>query len=214
MHCTILYNLLLLPIFDVFFEQQVLIPNHSPSPSESLNVYMTGLRNQFGTALLIFLVIPFQPLLEEMAFRLGLSFNKRDILISIYTLLLFGLGSLHGGINKISLPLLIVYGAIGILLFVLYKKGELQFFANIRENAKNIIILIYIVVFAFMHIFNFNDFSPILFPWYGIYLFNLLTLSYVITRLRIKNGFLWGYSFHVVNNLFGSTKILAKLFLF
>ena len=128
--------------------------------------------------------------------------------------MLFGLGILHGGILNISLPTFIIYVGIGVLLFFLYKKHKLQFLSNIDKNSKDIIIAVYIVFFAFIHIFNFSDFSPILFPWYGIYLFNLLTLSFVITRLRIKNGFLWGYSFHVVNNLLGSTKILASVFFF
>lgn len=196
------------------FEQQVLIPNEIISPSESLNIYMAGLKNKLGPILLLFLVISFQPLLEEVSFRLGLSFKKRDIVISIYTLMFFGLGILNGGILKISLSGFIIYGGIGILLFLLYKKHKLQFLSNIDKKTKDIIIAIYIVSFSFIHIFNFKEFSLILFPWYGIYLFNLLTLSFVITRLRIKNGFLWGYSFHVVNNLLGSTKILASVFFF
>lgn len=143
------------------------------------------------------IVILLAPILEELAFRLGLKINRKNLSISIALQIIIYLTVL----DIINLPLhyrllLMIFSFS--FIYLILNKSILHFF--IKNN--NTFIYLSILCFGLLHALNFNygEIQHLLFiPFLiSIHLFLGVYLSYV----RLKFGFALALIFHVLHNGF------------
>ncbi|KKB57976.1 hypothetical protein DXB27_04535 [Parabacteroides gordonii] len=182
-------------------ETYILPYYHVQSPSIELEEFLRHIQSILG-AFTPYYIILIGPLIEEACFRLGLSFKKRDIFIGGYTLFVVVFINITGKLYslnlwKVSVLLVVLLGVI-----YLYKKTKQEIFTKVRNKYGKGITYLFIVLFALMHMSNFSSFELGQLSYFVCYFSYLFIISYSITRLRIYNGFWWGYGLHAVNNAF------------
>ena len=107
---------------------------------------------RYGICWGIIMIILIGPLIEEVTFRLGLSFRKKDVIISMMFLLLYISKLLIKDNYWLFIPVVIA----GILLLFLFAKFTTQkFYLNIKKN-RGFYILISSVLFTIIHLFSYN----------------------------------------------------------
>jgi len=163
-----------------------------------------GINNVF---IFVFVAL-FAPFYEELIFRLPLSFRKKDIYVSLFTLMLFVgyiLASLFCNgvnINQKTTDALIKFTFLFTSIFVVYS------FNSITENSLEKIKISFgkyfvygsIIVFTLIHLTNIDNFDMRLLPFY---LFNLLPLFFmgmILSFCRLQFGFFYGLLLHAVWN--------------
>jgi len=139
------------------------------------------------------------PLLEETIFRLPLSLKRIHIALafSMAIFLFCGFFLVH-----IKSPLInwgIRLSLVGIVFSIC-----MMFVPNgvsiIDHRFRKQLIILSICLFGLMHISNY---TPIQWPliWlYPIYVLPQLCMGWVITYIRFKNGFFWGFALHCIIN--------------
>lgn len=143
------------------------------------------------------------PKLEETIFRLPLSFKRTHIALSFAcATFLFGMFSvkskfLIGVFGKLG-TLGIQIALVAILFFVI--KRLLPDNIQLSDRTKKWLIVLSICLFSCVHISNF---SPLQWPiiWlYPMYVLPQLFMGWLITYIRLKNGFIWGILLHCLIN--------------
>lgn len=186
---------------------------HVQSPSIELEEITNYLQSTFG-AFSPYYIIFIGPLIEETCFRLGLSFRKRDIFIGGYTLFFALFVELTGKLYNLNLWKISVLLVVLIGVIFLYKKTRQELFTQVGNKYRKGIIYLFITLFALMHISNFTSFEMGQISYFACYFSYLLITSYCITRLRIYNGFWWGYGLHAINNAFAVLTALVVWYRF
>lgn len=181
----------------------ILQPNNIQTTDQEIDKHIVYLRSILGCYTTIYIIF-LTPLIEEVCFRLSLSFKKKDILITLYTLIFACFINLTGGLKSITWIKVLILVIIFVALYFPYNSINQNKFTSIQIKYSKYIIYASIFLFAFVHIFNFSSLEWILVPYYMSYILYLLILSYSITRLRIYNGFWWGYGLHAINNAFAA----------
>lgn len=160
----------------------------------------------FYTNLGLFLFsVLFAPFYEEFTSRLFLVFSKKNLQISLVCLLsIFYLVFLEDVITAL-ISFFVTSIAVMLLGFLLEKKTF--FFSTLEqfwENNFQYVFYFSVLLFAFLHILDFeiNSFSKGLVA-------TLLIMPKMITGvllgyLRVRLGFNWGLSLHILNNGFFS----------
>ena len=143
------------------------------------------------------------PILEETVFRLPLAFKRTPIALSIAcAAFVFGvlsvkpkfLISIFGTLCTLGMEialLVVVFFAVKRLL-----PAEIQ----LSDRTKKWLIVLSICLFGCMHIGNF---TPLQWPiiWvYPLYVVPQLCMGWLITYVRLKNGFIWGIVLHCMIN--------------
>jgi hypothetical protein len=168
-----------------------------------------------GVSLLLIIVVV--PALEEFAFRGWFTNSILMMLISLTLLSYY----FFNAIIKLTYPLLDKPLKIWLIAFLLicsfsfFFKNRYKLFPLIETN-KFIAILLSISLFTLIHTFNYKIKEVNIGTLAGLSLI-LLPMSfaaYLLTYIRIKNGLVWSYALHVLNNslilfpaIFGSEKI-------
>ena len=187
-----LINILLLAVVIYFIHSIVGQDSIPASPLSSINS-----DNLFKKILMGALIAP---IIEEIAFRLHLSANKRDILLSV----LFGSAISISQVS--SFPILSPYPIIiGVALTaVLYALAfsNLSIFKNFsRFYKKNLLtfILISTLIFSFLHIADYNNFQKYGIT-YTVYMLPSFTMGVLLCITRIKCGISYSILFHCTHN--------------
>ncbi len=155
---------------------------------------------------LLFLVVFFGSIIEEMGFRLGFSFKRKHIAISasaityMFTSLLSGSGYFDDVLYKL------VFAALTGL--ILYGVGQ-TIYDNIQQKYGQIIIWIMILFFGFLHVINYDIEVTCLLPMYFVMCLPQVLMGIVFTYFRLNLGFLYGLGFHCLLN--GISFMLSSL---
>lgn len=178
-----LYGLLNSILFLIFDDYKEVFNNKNISQNPNLNRWV--------------IVIIIAPLIEELAFRIGLKINRKYLATSLGIQFVIFLTV----IDIIILPFtfrIILMLVTSLFFYILLTRRFLSVF---RKN-QNLFIYYNILAFGFLHSLNFNytEFSHYIFiPFLiSIQLFLGLYLSYS----RFKYGFYSSLIFHITHNLF------------
>ena len=169
---------------EIFFRVDINISNLSED-------YITS---KFNLAFYYFLLLLLGPFLEEVVFRLGLSFKRRDIIVSISFLSLFFLYKEYWYISLLLCTIIIV----------LLKNSNFDIIVNnSKELYRN--SFIYIISFAFvvLHFSNFSDYNSISWYVYVAYFFSLFWGVLFLVFVRFRLGFIWCVILHILVNSIG-----------
>ncbi len=179
------------------------------------------IRNHLLNGIIVVAIIA--PLLEEIVFRLWLSFSRRDIAISAFVMVyLIMTLALRTSNTPIYTPM-IIRGTEGVLqsefvrnigikmlvasaICVLLLRWKIK--SREREGMMyKVATLFSVFSFMLLHTLNYS-FTVSLFPFVLIMCLPQLILGMTITYYRLQLGFFYGYAFHVLINL---TSILLSL---
>lgn len=146
----------------------------------------------------VYIVVLLGPVVEEILFRLWLSFNKYEFSLSI----LFWLFFLFNG-TFVELRISLLEGVFFILLSgflfwginYLFKQNTFKW-----TNYKYHFYLISLILFSTLHLFNLDISSKYFWIILPIYIFPKFIIGLFITKLRINYGFYWGVIFHIIIN--------------
>jgi hypothetical protein len=143
------------------------------------------------------------PIIEELTFRLSLSFKKSHIAFGLaFTVLLFsGLLPLVKILdNSLGLGLTLLIRACAAA--VTFSLAWICIPADIRlnEKIKLSIIIISICLFSLIHIGNYSPVQWAIIWIYPIYVLPQLLIGWGITYARFKYGFIWGVMMHCLVN--------------
>jgi len=152
---------------------------------------------KYGVAGLLVLVCIIGPFLEEVAFRLPLTFNRNHVFIGIPVLILmlaFFWGSWYALIGAVLL-------VGGILYFASKKVGQEQL-DTLKQKHGLLLLHAMALLFALLHIGNYGDFDITRLGGYIFSIGSILTGAYIFYYVRIRAGFIYGLALHVALNSF------------
>lgn len=161
-----------------------------------------------GYAILIISILG--PFYEELLFRLPLSFRKKDVNASLFTLIGtagFALLSLFKDVNlnrtEVSLIkyIFIITGAGIIYLFSSFTSESL---GKVKISFGKYIVWGSLIVFTLAHLTNVANFDMRLLPIYLFNLFPIFFLGTVLSFCRLRLGFFYGFLFHAAWNFLPS----------
>jgi hypothetical protein len=131
-----------------------------------------------------------------MAFRYGLTFEKKKLIISIPLVLLFVVTpSIYQmefnalNISKI-VSLIILYG-------LLRKYTTEQFWCKLKSNS---LIYLSVIIFALLHLHHFMPLTWIQVPYYILYILPLVCIGIGLTILRLRFGIVYAIVGHMLYN--------------
>lgn len=146
---------------------------------------------------LLFSVVFFGPFIEELGFRLGLSFKRKHIAISASAITYMLSSLLSGGGYFDDVHYKLVFAVlIGLLL---YGIGQTTL-DNIQQKYGRIIIWMMILFFGFLHVINYDIEVSYLLPMYFVMCLPQVLMGIVFTYFRLNLGFFYGLGFHCVLN--------------
>lgn len=146
-------------------------------------------------------IILWVPLIEELLFRLPLKYSKWNFSAFIGVIIYLILKS-FSPLDMFANIIIAIICTLIVRLILPYNTS----IAKVLENKTTIIISI--LLFGIIHIFNIDTINPHLFWLYPIYVLPQFFMGYFITNLRIKLGFIWGFSLHAFINLIGSAHLI------
>lgn len=158
------------------------------------------LSNKYNGLVLYLLIAVVMPLIEEGAFRLGLSFKKKDVIIALPLLslylfsLMFSLFGISDTIIRISLPIIML------TIFITCLKIPETFFQSLKEKKGTLIIYISTILFALIHITNYQITDLKYFPIYCMLCIPQLAGGVTATYFRLNLGFWYACGFHIIAN--------------
>ena len=161
-----------------------------------LESYMDEMKKK-GVFYALFLVAFFGPFIEELSFRLGLSFKRLHVSLSAVAFtyflssLLFNSG--YFGDVHYKLPVSILVGVL------LYSRSQITF-DNIRQKYGRIIIWGMILFFGFLHVANYNIETITLLPMYFVMCLPQVLMGIVFVYFRLNLGFFYALGFHCLLN--------------
>lgn len=152
--------------------------------------------NEFTLLKRILIIIILSPVLEELAFRIGLKFSKSNFIIMLMGMTFFISRSFFKWewLNSIMLITLV-----GILLYVVIKEKSISTLTNFWLNNPKLIFYSLLISFSYMHLKNYNIsyelllFSPI------ILLPNILG-GIIYSYVRLSLGTFLSILLHCLNN--------------
>ncbi|MDE5423508.1 CPBP family glutamic-type intramembrane protease [Ancylomarina sp. DW003] len=179
----ITFPLILLNAFD-------LIPEHISQRSDVSLKYILS-------------VIIFAPIIEELAFRLPLIPRYKYISFSL-SIFIIAIGKSIWGTNYGYELYLLALPTFGLAHYIFKDKSF-----NTTKQLK-LIVHISVILFAFMHIFNFIDVE-----FWMYFIFPILTapqilMGYILSFTRLKYGFLYGVILHMLINFTLNLPLVIK----
>lgn len=203
-------------LFSAFFLNQVGV-------DDSQNVLQDFFLN-YPIWFIVFVVFLMGPILEELAFRLGLKFSPLKLGITLSIILFLLLEALIGfsasAENGLSV-LLDRFGIIPFLFFVLFlllisslaisqiiKSFRLEGrIASFYEKRFALIFYFSCIVFAIVHVFNFENYRDI---WLALpfLVAPQLFLGLILAYIRMTYNLAWSISYHIIHNSFVSMPVL------
>lgn len=139
------------------------------------------------------------PLLEECIFRLGLSFRKWQVALSVASIPAYMLWQHIGRLSVVSASIYII--CIVTVFALIYFLTSDSFWEGLRRQYYRPTIWLSSFAFGFLHLIAFSEYSLLLLPYMLCIISIPLFGGFAITYYRINLGFWWGVGLHVFNNL-------------
>ena len=154
----------------------------------------------FGEPRFSLIALLIAPILEELAFRFGLSFEKQKIILAIPLMLFITcvpeIYMMHFTlVNIIKISLLIVF------YLVMRKKTNEAFWFNVKHQFGNLIIYIFILTFSIGHLNHFTPLQVTRAPYYCLFILPLFLFGLGLTFIRLRFGILYSIAAHILWNL-------------
>lgn len=145
----------------------------------------------------LFLVVFFGPFIEELSFRLGVSFNRKHVAISAggMAYLLSSQFSGSGYFDYIYYKL-----AIAILVGLLLYRMNQATLDKIQEKYGKGIIWVTILFFGFLHVTNYAIEATYFLPLYFVMCLPQVLMGIVFVYFRLNLGFVYALGFHCLLN--------------
>lgn len=182
------------------------------------SINLNEIRNQnfqnlnHGYYLFILMVI-FAPLLEEVLFRLWLSFKKSHILLSLMVLMWILITKFQGIIiynQQIDFKFFKnLFLAIFLGVFV-FNIGSFLPIKKLNFNYFKVLYWISCISFGLIHIFNFSPFKMNILWVYPFLILPELFAGFLLGYLRLQKGFFVGLALHCSINLLPALVYLLK----
>lgn len=159
---------------------------------------MGELLTRYGMLGAFFFVAILIPLIEETIFRLGLFPNRLFVAVSLALFLFLVTCYAEYGDNYLAYSIgFIVCICLGGLLYGYVQPDDLQaFFDTYRDG----LLLVSSVVFAAMHITNFDPVQHQVLFLYPVYVLPQFFMGLILGWLRMQHGFWWAVLFHALVN--------------
>lgn len=204
--CIFLLNLLSAPI-SALAELLVTHIFHLKSITANYKTSMHSFFARYGTVKAAIYICILAPLIEETIFRLPLSFKKQHGAIAFGCALLLFVRVIPG-VNNLNLLSAIAVRAVLFVLgyFTLMKILPANTYLNKRRQTG--IIILSILLFGLMHIFNYAPMQWTIIFMYPFFVIPQLIMGWALTYIRFKNGFFWGVALH---SLVNSVSVLIML---
>lgn len=148
--------------------------------------------------LLLLLIIA--PIVEEIIFRLGLSFKRQTVALWVGLLPV----AIAAYIFKFyyNWPLLAGLVALGVLLYWFVMRFTTdEHWAGWRSCYLRLAMWVSAIAFALIHLKAFSAITWALLPYCLAICLRPGLVGCVITYVRVNMGFWWGVLFHIVNNI-------------
>jgi hypothetical protein len=139
------------------------------------------------------------PVIEEIIFRLPLSFKHKQIAIAFGCALVLLAKAIPGIGNQSLIINILARAALFIVGYFALLKSLPQNIAPNRKTQKGF-ILASIIIFGLLHTFNYAPFQWGIIFIYPLYVLPQLFMGWLLTYMRFKNGFIWGIALHVIIN--------------
>lgn len=156
-------------------------------------------RNLGSAAYTLLTVSIIAPLLEECIFRLGLAFEKRQVVIAVASIPAYLFWQLFNQLTFASTLVFIFAIAGAFTLINCFTKDS--FWAEQKLRHFDVYIWISAIAFGFIHLIAFSSYSPALLPYMMCVISVPFFAGCAITYYRINLGFWWGVGLHIFNNL-------------
>jgi hypothetical protein len=162
--------------------------------------HMIWVCHYFGKYLFWVIIVIIGPILEELAFRFGLVFKKRKIILSIPLILLFL------STSDIYMMQFTIYNVVKIILLIalyliMWKRTNEEFWFKIKQQYGNLIIYLFLLLFTLAHICEFAPLFLIHTPYYVVLLLPLFIVGLGLTFIRLRFGILYSIAAHILWNL-------------
>jgi hypothetical protein len=204
----LLFSLLCKPLY--FLWESIAIRLHYKSFLAQYQINMRGFFTLYGYWGALIYISIIGPIIEEMIFRLPLSFKPKHIAIAFGFLLVF-LSKLIPGITQYNLLTNILIRAL------LFSAGYCLLVFILPQNTtpykkpQKTLILTFIISFGLLHILNYIPLQLGILFLYPLYVIPQLLIGWLLTYVRFKNGFAWGVVLHImINSLYAIFQIIYK----
>jgi hypothetical protein len=172
---------------------------HLKSVHERYQTSMLRFFAKFGYLQAVFYICILAPIIEESIFRLPLSFKRSHIAVAFGFALVL-LARLIPGLSQqnLAINILVRVALFAAGYFALYKS-----LPGIKAHNKTLqtrLMIISIVVFGLMHIFNYAPLQWNIIFIYPLFVIPQLCMGWLLTYIRFKNGFFWGMGLHALIN--------------
>ena len=187
--------------FLLFLVDKLLVQHfYDYSIFEQLSANRQELKNKYGiyTFLVVVLIGPF---LEEIIFRLPLTLKKPAIALSITLLVYRFVGGHFFSFNFQEASGYIRLGIAICTMFIIIKFLPSSWLAALKQKSFNYFFYGSAFVFALMHISNFSPYNYHVYLFYPFYTLPQFVMGLFIGYVRMKHGFISGWSLHSLINL-------------
>lgn len=143
------------------------------------------------------------PIYEEVAFRLGLSFKKRHLIVSILLILFFVTGGsliYSGSVMQYLLNPGIRLFILLILFFICNKYITQNHIDLLKDRHSGFIVYMLALIFAVLHLSNYFPFEWRDSLFYLVIIAIIFIRAMALSYVRIKYGLVYAMLFHMVNN--------------
>lgn len=154
------------------------------------------------------------PIIEEIIFRLSLNLKKINILISgsIAILILVGEKILKINLTNIQ-DYYFKFGTLVLFLAFVYIVKQ-SWFDNIRDKYFSFYFYLVTILFALLHIGNFNSSIPSHLFWaIPLLILPQFIMGMFFGYMRLKSGVIWAIALHILMNTPAVLIYLSKQFL-
>lgn len=190
-----LFNWLLLGSITYFIAMLVMPENADPVV---LKDFLSS--NKYNTWILYLIVAIIMPLIEEGAFRLGLSFKKRDVVVALPLLSLYLLFLIFNSLNtNITIVKSILPIAMIAIIIIAVKIPE-AIYLSLKNKIGTFIIYMSTILFALIHITNYPITDLHYFPIYCMLCLPQFAEGITATYFRLNLGFWYACGFHIIAN--------------
>lgn len=158
-----------------------------------------GLAGLGSVADIIIMVLVIAPLLEEGIFRLGLSFRKWQVALSLALIPLMAIWMKHASFHALQYALCL--GASVAIFCSVYFLTAQRMWSRIKKRHLVAASWISSVAFGLCHLMAFGNVSLMLVPYCLCLISVIFFGGCACTYLRVNLGFGWGVAMHAFNNL-------------
>lgn len=142
-----------------------------------------------------YLVFFIGPVIEEIAFRLGISFNKKDLAVSLPVLCFILLSAAWGGYSsRVVLKCMI---SVCVFIFLIALPRDFSGRYASKFGKQTVVGLVFL--FGFLHLFNF-DISVRYLPIYMFLCSPQIIMGMTFSYLRLNAGLMYAIGAHMTVN--------------